>query len=76
MAEAAEAVDPEEDRASAFRAVSGPEAEQVPGGTLLIAAYGVIWVLVLGWFWRLGRLQARTRDDLERLRASLDAERD
>lgn len=59
-----------EDRASAFRAVSGPQVDRVPGGKLLIAAYGVAWVLVLAYLWRLGKLHAANASELERLKAA------
>ncbi|MBW2463540.1 MAG: CcmD family protein [Deltaproteobacteria bacterium] len=62
---------PDESRATSFRAVTGPEAEDVPGGTLLIAAYGVLWVLIFGYVFRLGRLEARTRADVTRLERGL-----
>ncbi len=69
-AEESEDVDPE-DRASAFRAVSGPQIDQVPGGTLLVIAYGVIFALLLGYLWRLGALHAKNAVALERLETSL-----
>lgn len=59
-------------RAATFRAVSGPDAERVPGGTLTVIAYAGAWVLILGYFWRLGRVHARTAEDLAALRKSID----
>lgn len=59
-----------DDRASAFRSVSGPQVDNVPGGTLLIAAYGVAWVLVLGYLWRLGSLHTANAKELERLKSA------
>lgn len=59
-----------DDRASTFRAVSGPQVDRVPGGRLLIAAYGVAWVLMLGYLWRLGALHASNAAELERLKAN------
>lgn len=61
-----------EDRASTFRAVSGPQVDRVPGGKLLIGAYGVAWVLMLGYLWRLGSLHAANAKELERLKAKSD----
>lgn len=63
--------DPDDSRATSFRAVSGPDAEDVPGGTLLILAYGVFWVLIFGYVFRLGRLEALTRADVNRLERGL-----
>lgn len=67
--------DPEE-RASAFRAVSGPQVEQVPGGALLIGAYGVAWIAILGFFAHVGRLNARTATDIARLERAVAQQRE
>jgi CcmD family protein len=67
----AEAEDPAEERATAFRAVEGPVTEDVPGGALMIAAYAAIWILVFGYVFRLGRISARTAADVSRLERSL-----
>jgi len=67
-----EEVSPEEDRATTFEAAEeGAQTENVPGGMLMVAAYGVIWVLVLGYVGSLGIRQAKTASDLERLRQDL-----
>ncbi len=42
-----DAEDAAESRATGFRAVSGAQAEDVPGGLMLVGAYGVIAVLLL-----------------------------
>lgn len=63
--------DPGDSRASAFRAVSGPSVEQVPGGALLVSAYGIVWLLLLGYVYRLGALHKRTMHDLERVEKSI-----
>lgn len=68
-----EAVDPASERSAAFRAVEGPQTEDVPGGPLLIGAYGVIWALVMLYVIRLGRMQSRTSEEVERLERSLAA---
>jgi CcmD family protein len=52
---------------TSFRMVQGTEREQLPGGLLMIAAYGVVWLLLLAYMVKIGRLQARTQRDLERL---------
>lgn len=70
-----ESGDPEE-RASAFRAVSGPQVEQVPGGALLVGAYGVAWLAILGFFVHVGRLNARTATDLARLERAVGEKRE
>jgi CcmD family protein len=50
-----------------FRPVQGAEREQVPGGLMMVAAYGVVWLLLFAYVVHIGRLQARTQRDLERL---------
>ena len=59
--------DPAESRSAAFQAVEGPQAEQVPGGPLLIAAYAVVLVLLCAYVARLGALYAKNRAELDRL---------
>jgi hypothetical protein len=64
--------DPTAGRATAFRAVSGPTTEDVPGGPLLISAYGAILVLMIGYVMWLARLQSVTTRELETLKRALD----
>lgn len=59
------------DRAQAFQAVEGAVKEDVPGGPLLVAAYGLIWLVVFGYLVRLARLQSRTQADVARLDKAL-----
>ena len=61
-----------ESRATSFQAVQGPSAEDVPGGPLLLGAYGTILVLLLTYVAWLGRLQSTTARDLDRLQKALD----
>jgi CcmD family protein len=65
--------DTAEDRATSFQAVEGAAKEDVPGGPLLIAAYAVVLVLLVGYTARLGGLQAKTARELERLTRALEA---
>lgn len=65
--------DPAEERATAFRAVEGPQTEDVPGGALLIGAYALVWVLVLLYVLRLGSMQAGLAREVDRLERSLGA---
>ncbi|MCA9601538.1 MAG: hypothetical protein R3A78_03490 [Polyangiales bacterium] len=62
---------PADQRATSFQAVKGPTKETIPGGTLLVVAYGVVWLLVFGYVLRVGRLERRTAADLERLEKML-----
>lgn len=61
-----------ESRATEFRAVSGGQGEDVPGGGLLIAAYAAVLVIVLGYVVYLGRLTAGTHGELDRLQAAIE----
>jgi len=67
--------DAAESRSAAFQAVEGPSAEQVPGGPLLIGAYGVILVLLVAYVARLGSLHAKNQVELERLTRALESTR-
>jgi hypothetical protein len=64
--------DPTASRSTTFQAVSGPTTEDVPGGPLLIGAYGAILVLMIGYVMWLGRLQSGTARELAALRRELD----
>lgn len=64
---------PAEERAAQFVGVTGPEAESVPGGTLLLAAYAIVWVLLFFYLVRMRRLQSQTAEELERLGAEIRA---
>lgn len=72
LAFAQNAEDPTASRSTAFRAVSGPTTEDVPGGPLLIGAYGAILVLMIGYVMWLARLQSTTARDLAQLKRALD----
>lgn len=64
-------------RSTSFQAVTGPTAETVAGGTLLLSAYAVVWVLVALYVGRLAMASGRTARDLARLETALaKAERD
>lgn len=60
-----------ESRAETFQAAEGAQTENIPGGMLMVVAYGVTLVLVLGYVVSIGMRQARTARELERLRADL-----
>ncbi|HLK39464.1 MAG TPA: CcmD family protein [Polyangiaceae bacterium] len=43
------------DRATSFQAVQGGQTEHYSGEALLVTAYAIVWVVVLGWvalMWR------------------------
>ena len=62
-------------RAATFQAVEGSRGEQVPGGPLLVSAYGVVMVLVLGYVARLGLMQRKTAAEVERLSSAIHRSR-
>ena len=64
--------DPADERAAQFVGVRGPDAEQVPGGALLLAAYALVWALLFLFLWMRG-LQRQTADELQRLSAEIRA---
>ncbi|MDH3728393.1 MAG: CcmD family protein [Myxococcales bacterium] len=65
--------DPADERAAQFVGVRGPDAEQVPGGALLLAAYAVVWALLFVFLLRMRGLQRQTADELQRLSAEIRA---
>lgn len=65
--ESAQSAD-DEDRSTEFRTSAGPQIDRVPGGKLLIGAYGLAWLAILMFMWfRIDRQQKRATDELERL---------
>jgi len=74
-ANAARAEDPAESRSAAFQAVEGAQGEQVPGGPLMVSAYGVVMALVVGYVARLGLMQRKTALEVERLSAAIQRSR-
>ncbi|MFZ1864432.1 MAG: CcmD family protein [Polyangiales bacterium] len=67
---------PAEERATQFVGVTGPEAENIPGGGLLLAAYAVVWILIFLYLLRMRGLQRQTAEELERLSAELRASKE
>jgi CcmD family protein len=65
--------DAAEERATQFVGVRGPEAESIPGGALLLAAYAVVWALLFLFLLRMRGLQRQTAEELERLSAQIRA---
>ncbi len=64
---------PSEERAAQFVGVTGPEAESVPGGPLLLGAYAIVWILLFLFLMRMRGLQRQTAEELERLSAEIRA---
>jgi CcmD family protein len=56
---------------TAFRPVQAADRDRAPGGLLLLVAYGLVWLLLLVYVVHIGRLQAKTQSELERLERTL-----
>lgn len=65
--------DPTSSRSEAFEAAEGPNTENIPGGALMVGAYGAAFVLLLGYVASIGFRQARTARELASLRAEIGA---
>lgn len=65
--------DAAESRAATFEAARGAQLEELPGGALLIAAYGVVFLLVLVYVVSIAFRQATTARELDRLRQDMKA---
>ena len=65
-----------EERATEFVGVEGADAERIPGGGLLLAAYGVVWVFLFLYLMRIRGLQRNVAAELERLTAKSQAAAD
>jgi len=66
--------DAAEQRATSFQSVQGAVTEDVPGAPLLVAAYALIWAGVLGYVWRIARLQAQGMAQLAELARQIEAQ--
>lgn len=71
FASVAAAQEAAEQRSQSFQAVQGAVKEDVPGGPLLVWAYGLILLLVIGYMVRLVLMQQRSDRELERLAQQL-----
>ena len=65
--------DPAEERATQFVGVEGADAERIPGGTLLLIAYGIVWLFLFLYLRRLRGLQRQTANEIARLTAKLQS---
>jgi hypothetical protein len=76
QAQEAAADDPSKDaaesRATSFQAVEGSQKDEVPGGSLMVAAYAFVLLVLVGYVGRLGALQNRTAREVERLTRAIE----
>lgn len=68
----APATDPSEDRSATFRAVDGAASESVPGGPLLVGAYGAALALLVLYVVWLGMLQRGATREIARLEGAME----
>ena len=61
-----------DDRATTFQPVEGG-GEQRSGGTLMVAAYSVIWTILMVWLVMMWRKQARLNERLDGLEGAIVA---
>jgi hypothetical protein len=59
------------DRSSEFVAVSGAEEETTSATTMLVSAYIIFWLLLLGFVWMTWRRQQRLAERLRIIEARL-----
>lgn len=60
-----------DDRATTFQAVEGG-TEQYSGGTLLVAAYALVWLFIMAYLAMLWRKQAALHVRLDELERAID----
>ena len=53
-----------EERSAEFVAVSGPEGETTSATVMLVAAYALFWVILLGFIWITWRRQQQLKERL------------
>ena len=62
-----------DDRATTFQAVEGGATEQHSGTTLMVEAYSVLWVILMGWIVLVWRKQSGLNTRLDELERAIDA---
>lgn len=63
---------PGDDRATDFAAVNGDVGDHYDGYSLMVTAYGLIWAIMMAWFFLLWRKQAGLHARLDGLESALD----
>lgn len=61
-----------DDRATEFKAVEPTAGETYNGQTLMVVAYGAIWVIIMAWLFMLWRKAQSQQERLEGLERALD----
>ena len=73
-AQASADTDAQQDRAASFRTVDGAQAEDVPGGLMLVGAYGLVALLLLIFLLRQAMQLRDLSTRMETLRAEIERE--
>ncbi len=60
-----------ESRGTQFVAVSGPDQERTSATTMLVTAYSLFWLLLLGFVWMTWRRQQQLTSRLQQLESQL-----
>ncbi len=60
-----------EERSTQYVAVSGPAPENTSATTMLVTAYSVFWILLMGFIWLTWQRQQRLAARLEQLESQL-----
>lgn len=60
-----------ESRASQFVAVSGPDQDSTSATTMLVTAYSLFWLLLLGFVWMTWRRQQQLTSRLQHVESQL-----
>jgi len=61
-----------DDRATTFQAVEGGQEEMRSGGGLLVAAYAVLWTILIVWIAMLWRKQGAVNARIDALEKEID----
>lgn len=64
---AAQAPEPTNSRSTAFEAVEGSSTEDVSGLAMMVTSYGIIWLVLFGFLYRVAKIGAGTEERLDEL---------
>ncbi|MGE0789125.1 MAG: hypothetical protein AB7S26_25860 [Sandaracinaceae bacterium] len=63
--------DPGASRSTEFEAATGPNTENIPGGALMVGAYGAILALLIAYVVSIGFRQSQTGKEIASLRGEI-----
>ena len=53
-----------------------PPSEQLPGGALVVVAYGFIWIATMAYIWLLWRRLSKVENEMQALQRRTEAKSD